>query len=107
MDISELIRCFTTARERFENELLRAKNAGSRLLIATESECYDDLISGNYPNRAPSKVLVNTYHTYEERYGANFQWVSPQTFPTFTYQSLRRFILDYLMTTYPNGEILH
>lgn len=107
MDIKELIYCFTTERDRFENELLRAQAAGCNLYVATESGCYDDLVSGNYPNQVSPKVLVNTYHTYEERYDANFQWLSPKTFPTFTYQTLRRFILDYLMTTYPNGEILH
>lgn len=106
MDIKELICCFTTKRERFENELLRAQVAGCKLYVATESGCYDDLVTGNYPNNAPSQSLLYTYHTYEERYDANFKWVTPETFPVFAYHTLRRFILDYLMTNYPNGEIL-
>lgn len=106
MDIEELIQCFTSERERFENELLRAKNSDCKLYVATESGCYDDLVKGNYQKQASTRGVLGTYHTYEERYNANFQWVTPDTFPTFVYHTLRRFILDYLMTNYPNGDIL-
>lgn len=42
------------------------------------------------------KNVLATYHTFEKRYGCSFIFVTPETFPTFVYETLRRYIMDDL-----------
>ena len=96
MDLRELIACFGPERDRFEAELYRAWKKGCRLYVAIEGGCYADLVAGNYPNNHEVKNVLATYHTFEKRYGCSFVFVTPETFPTFVYETLRRYIMDDL-----------
>ena len=96
MDLRELITCFGPERDRFEAELRRAWENGCKLYVAIEGGSYADLVAGNYPNDHNVKNVLATYHTFEKRYGCSFVFVTPETFPTFVYETLRRYIMDDL-----------
>ena len=96
MDLRELITCFGPERDRFEAELRRAWEKGCKLYVAIEGGSYADLVAGNYPNDHKVKNVLATYHTFEKRYGCSFVFVTPETFPTFVYETLRRYIMDDL-----------
>ena len=96
MDLRELIACFGPERDRFEAELRRAWEKCCKLYVAIEGGSYADLVAGNYPNDHNVKNVLATYHTFEKRYGCSFVFVTPETFPTFVYETLRRYIMDDL-----------
>ena len=96
MDLHELIICFGPERDRFEAELRRAWEQGCKLYIAIEGGSYADLVSGNYSNQHSVKNALATYHTFEKRYGCSFVFVTPESFPTFVFETLRRYIMDDL-----------
>ncbi len=105
MSLDELLDCFATNHKRFEAELIRAKNTGCKLFVATEEGSYAQLVSGNYTRKISVDQALSCYHNFQLRYGVQFEWVTPESFARFTYETLRRFIYDYLATHYPNGEI--
>lgn len=104
-DLEELIKCFGPERKRFEMELQRAHQSGCKLYVVTESGSYADLVAGNYKNDHDVKNVLATYHAFEQRYNCNFVFVTPETFPTFVYETLRRYIMDDLCSKCKKGEI--
>lgn len=105
MDVEELIKCFGPERERFEAELKRAHESGCKLYVVTESGSYADLVAGNYKNDHDIKNVLATYHAFEQRHNCSFVFVTPETFPTFVYETLRRYIMDDLCSKSKKGEI--
>ncbi len=106
MSVDELLDCFAANHERFEAELSRAKNSGCKLFIATEEGNYTQLVSGAYKRKISIDQVLSTYHTFQMRYDVRFEWVTPDTFVKFTYETLRRYIYEYLASNFPNGEVL-
>lgn len=106
MDIEEYLSCCFGQRQRFESELRRAQEMSCKLYVAIESGSYPDLVAGNYKYPVAPKLAVSTYHTFEERYGVHFQFVTPESFPLYAYNTIRRFILEHLMRNFPNGGLI-
>ncbi len=104
-DLKELISCFGTERERFEKELQRAQECGCKLYIVTEGGSYSDIVAGNYENNHSVKNALATYHTFEQRYGCSFVFVTPEDFPVFAHETFRRYIMDDLTARYYNGTL--
>lgn len=104
MSMEELITCFSTDRDRFEDELERAYKCGCRLYVVTEGGSYADLAAGNYRNDFDAKLALATYHTFEQRYNTHFVFVPPGAFPLFVHETLRRFIMDDLVAKFKAGE---
>lgn len=104
-DIEELIKCYGPERKRFEAELQRAHKSGCKLYVVIESGSYADLVAGNYQNHHDVKNVLATYHAFEQRYNCSFVFVTPETFPTFVYETLRRYIMDDLCSKCKKGEI--
>lgn len=90
-------------RARFENELKRAKDKNCKLIIAIESGSYDDLVNGRYLNPISVKSAIGTFHTFEQRYGVEFVFVTPDSFPGFVNNTMRRFAMEYLCEHFPHG----
>lgn len=105
-DMHELMCCFSEDRRRFERELERAKNVGCNLHIVTEEGSYVDMLNGTFASYISPKAAIGTYHAFQTRYGAHFEWVTPETFPHYVFNLLRIYIMEYLMNHYPNGECL-
>lgn len=106
MDTTELVSCFGGPnRARFEAELKRAHEAGCRLYVVIEDGSYADLAAGNYRNDVDPKVVLATYHTFENRYGCRFVFVPQGAFPIFVHETLRRYIMDDLMEQFEAGKI--
>ena len=106
LDATELVSCLNGPnRPRFEAELKRAHNNGCRLYIVTEGSSYADLAAGNYRNDVDPRLVLATYHAFEQRYGCQFVFVPQGCFPIFVHETLRRFIMDDLMVKFKAGEI--
>lgn len=98
MDVDELMSCFIQEeRTRFEKELKRAQDMKCVLHCVTEDGCYDDLLNENYKRKISSQRALGTYHAFEKRYQVHFGFTSRQAFPRYVFETLRRFIIDYLL----------
>lgn len=106
-DLSEILKNFSgDDRKRFERELIRAQEMNCKLYFAIESGSVDDIYDENYSNLITSAKAIGTFHAFENRYNIHFQFVSPQNFPRYAYDKIRRYLFDYIFHTYPNGELL-
>lgn len=91
--ISELYQDMYQSHERFRNEADRAKDNGIRLYILVENKkgfrCIDDLLDWNNPQLkksrpkgkkppVPNDQFVKALHTFSDRHGAVFRFVSPE-----------------------------
>ncbi len=103
MDLEELIMCLSTDHDRFKNELQRAHDCGCKMYIATESGSYADIVAGNYKNHVSPKLVLTALHVFEQRYDCKFVFLTPETFPIFVHETLRRFIMEDLTRRYYGG----
>lgn len=93
-DLEELCQCLDADHVRFRNEMVRARDAGVRLVILTENEDgvtdleslalwvepYDEFVRRNGSGKARrryGKRFAQACRTMTERYGAEFQFCTP------------------------------
>lgn len=85
MDANELALCFGKERRRFEREFLRAKEAGAKIYLLVEEECWESIYNGEYGSnpRYRSKLnpraLVASIHAWQARYQMNLQFCEEGT----------------------------
>ena len=72
-ELSDLIGCMTTGRERFEKELMRMK-AYSHKCVVVEG-LWSDLENGNYRSQIKPKSATHTVISWMSRFGVPFAFV--------------------------------
>lgn len=85
MDGNELALCLGKERKRFEREFLRAKDAGAKIYLLVEEECWESLYDGQYGKSAryrskmDPRALVASIHAWQARYRLNLQFCDEDT----------------------------
>jgi len=75
--LSELCGNFTTERERFEREFLRAKAYGTKVHLIIENATWSDVFLGNYRSKLPSKSLVGSLLSWMVRFNVSVTFCKP------------------------------
>ncbi|MBT3368447.1 MAG: hypothetical protein HN416_14945 [Nitrospina sp.] len=71
-ELSDLVGCITSGRERFERELLRMKAYPSKCVVVEGG--WSELESGSYRSRVNPKAVTHTIASWISRYGVPFQF---------------------------------
>lgn len=67
--LTELSANLTKYRTRFENELQRSKDAGSKFILLIENDDYNTLFENKYRSKISTNAFLASLFTYQERYG--------------------------------------
>lgn len=77
--LEELSGNLAQERDRFEKEFLRARNDGCKVYLMVEAPGgYSDIISHRYNTQLKPSAYMASLKTWEVRYGANVQFISPE-----------------------------
>lgn len=87
--LEELSGTFST-RDRFESELLRAKDS-KFILMVEETNGYEKIIEHKYNTQYNEKSFLATLFTFEHRYGMNINFIDKKYSGLFIYQQLYYF----------------
>ncbi len=75
--LDELASNFTTGREKFTDEMVRAADA-RKYLIVEQSGGYRDILSHRYLSRLTEKAFMASLTTFQARYGLNVIFCEPR-----------------------------
>lgn len=89
MSLDELVSCFTTGRERFEREFLRAVDAGTRMHLLVENGSWDQVLSGDYRSRITPASLSASMLAWSRRYDFPIYFCRPENTGQMIYKILR------------------
>lgn len=76
-NLDEICGNFTTERERFEREFLRAKAYGTKVHLIIENASWSDIFLGNYRSKLPSKSLVGSILSWMVRFNVSVTFCKP------------------------------
>lgn len=68
MNLDELCGCFTSGRERFEREFLRAREDGAKVYLLVENASWEKVLSGAYRSRMKPEALTASLLAWCARY---------------------------------------
>lgn len=91
--IEELSSTFLT-RDRFESELLRAKDK-KFILMVEESQGYEKIINHKYNTQYNEKAFLATLFTFQHRYGMDINFIDKKYSGLFIFQQLYYFVREY------------
>lgn len=81
-------------RDRFESELLRAKDK-KFILMVEESQGYEKIINHKYKTDYNEKAFLATLFTFQHRYGMDINFIDKKYSGLFIYQQLYYFCREY------------
>jgi len=67
-NLDEICGNFTSERERFEREFLRAKAYGTKVVLIVENATWSDIFLGNYRSKVKPQSLVGSLLSWMVRY---------------------------------------
>ena len=76
-NLDEICGNFTTERERFEREFIRAKAYGTKVHLIIENASWSDVFLGNYRSKLPSKSLVGSLLSWMVRFNVSVTFCKP------------------------------
>ena len=77
-NLDEICGNFTTERERFEREFLRAKAYGTKVILIVENASWSDIFIGNYRSKLSSKSLTGSILTWLARFDVSIVFCKPE-----------------------------
>lgn len=77
-NLDEICGNFTTERERFEREFLRAKANGTKVVLIVENATWGDIFLGNYRSKVQPKSLVGSLLSWMVRYNITITFCKPE-----------------------------
>jgi ERCC4-type nuclease len=92
--IEELSGTFSD-RDRFESELLRAKDK-QFILMVEESQGYEKIINHRYSTQYNEKSFLATLFTFRHRYGMDINFIDKRYAGLFIYQQFYYFLREFL-----------
>lgn len=95
--LEELSGNLTQERERFEKELLTARNNGSKIYLMIEaSEGYSGIAAHHYRTEFTPAAYMASLKTFEHRFDMNVQFVSPEYAGYYIYATFYYFCREVL-----------
>lgn len=79
MSLDELCQCYTRGRRRFQDEFLRAKNAGAKLYLLVENGSWEKAIKGEYRTRMSPAAFFASLTAWLARYDCQVLFCQPET----------------------------
>lgn len=77
-NLDEICGNFTTERERFEREFMRAKAYGTKVVLIVENATWTDIFLGNYRSKLSSKSLVGSILSWMVRFNITVLFCNPE-----------------------------
>lgn len=75
--MDEICGNFTTERERFEREFLRAKAYGTKVHLIIENATWHDVFLGNYRSKLQPKSLAGSLLSWMARFNVSVTFCKP------------------------------
>lgn len=77
--LDELAGNLTTDRQRFENEFIRAKANGLKVILLIENGSWEDIELHNYTSKLEPKSFTATLYAWQVRYNITVNFCKPNT----------------------------
>ena len=77
-NLDEICGNFTSERERFEREFLRAKAYGTKVVLIIENGSWSDIYLGNYRSKVTPKSLLGSLLSWMVRYNVTVTFCKPE-----------------------------
>ena len=77
-NLDEICGNFTTERERFEREFIRAKAYGTKVFLIIENATWTDVFLGNYRSKLQPKSLVASLLSWMARFNVTVLFCKPE-----------------------------
>jgi len=77
-NLDEICGNFTTERERFEREFMRAKAYGTKVFLIIENASWTDIFLGNYRSKTSSKSLLGSLLSWMVRFNITVTFCKPE-----------------------------
>lgn len=95
-DLTELSGNLAQNRERFEKEMLRAKEAGAKLTILVEGGSWDKIIEHKYKTGLSEKSYMASLFSFYHRYGVDIQFIPAKYSGMFIYGQFYYMFREFL-----------
>ena len=96
-NLDEICGNFTTQRERFEREFLRAKAYGTKVHLIVENASWTDVFLGNYRSRLPPKSLVGSLLSWMVRFNVTVTFCKPEETAKIIYGIFYYFVREVML----------
>lgn len=77
-NLDELAGNFTTSRERFEREMIRAKANGIKVFLIIENASWHDILLHNYHSQLKPQSLMASLLSWQVRYNITIMFCRPE-----------------------------
>lgn len=77
-NLDEICGNFTSERERFEREFLRARAYGTKVVLIIENATWNDIFLGNYRSKVSPKSLLGSLLSWMVRYNVTVTFCKPE-----------------------------
>lgn len=77
-NLDEIAGNFTTGRERFEREFIRAKSKGIKVYLLIENASWVDIFSHNYRSQLNPKSLEGSLRSWQAKYNVSIEFCRPE-----------------------------
>lgn len=76
--LDEIAGNFTTGRDRFEREFIRAKARGVKVYLLIENASWADIFSHNYRSQLNPKSLEGSLRSWQAKYNVSIEFCRPE-----------------------------
>lgn len=87
-NLDEIAGNFTTGRERFEREMIRAKAGGIKVFLIVENATWTDIFLHNYRSRLEPKSLFASLMSWQAEYNLTVIFCKPSETAKILYSTL-------------------
>lgn len=87
-NLDEIAGNFTTGRDRFEREFIRAKSKGIKVFLVIENASWADVLSHNYRSQLSPKSLMGSLLSWQAKYNVTIVFCRPEETARILYSTL-------------------
>lgn len=87
-NLDEIAGNFTTGRDRFEREFIRAKSKGVKVFLVIENASWADVLSHNYRSQLSPKSLMGSLLSWQAKYNVTIVFCRPEETARILYSAL-------------------
>lgn len=96
-NLDEIAGNFTTDRERFEREFLRAKANGTKVYLIIEDASWDDIYLHNYRSKLQPKSLLASLFSWQTKFNVTIIFCKKENTPKIMYGILYYYAREVLL----------
>lgn len=101
-NLTELSGNLAQNRERFENELQRAKDIGAKLILMVEGGGWQGIIEHKYGTNLSEKSFIGSLLSFSNRYGVEVQFIPQKYAGMFIHQQFYYWLRNWIKTQIEN-----